>query len=88
MDGQGCSLWDHRDVWALGGCCVLFPEPAAPAKALPHAGLVAANPLSLKAEASESQHWGGRQCFDHQKPIQEKLINSFFSLWNLWMLAL
>lgn len=61
MDGQGCrgcSLWEHRALWALGECCVLFTEPPAPAKALPHAGLVAANPLSLKAQASESQRWG------------------------------
>lgn len=32
-------------------------EPPAQAKALPHTGLAAADPLSPKAEASESQCW-------------------------------
>lgn len=64
MDRQGClvcCLWEHRAVGALGVGGNAVPcsaEPPAGAKALPHAGLAAAKPLSLKAEESESQCWG------------------------------
>lgn len=47
----GCSLWEHRAVWALGKGGNAVPCP------LNH-GLQPNAGLSLKAETSESQCWG------------------------------